>query len=162
MPGLTREDIVQKSVETYCRAAVYEPTRGFAPGFVEFVESFNGMAGQLATNMVAVGFNFDQEPQQAELGSLMRLRQVSIEFFVFGKTNTEARNIANVVKEAAERDLYIPLLDFTQESTPATGEVLEVIGARTERQVIPKPDPWEEFVYATTVHVEDTYDAALA
>lgn len=158
--ALTRNEIVQRSVEHYIRAQVYGE-RGFSAGDLVWKDSFPGKQASLEKNTVAVGYNFDQEPVQAELGSTLVTRQASIEFFVFGLTNTWAQNIAGVVEAAALRDEFIPLLDFTDADLPETGEVLEVSGARAERQIIQQPEPWQEYVWLTTMHVEDTYDARL-
>jgi hypothetical protein len=115
----------------------------------------------LAKNYIALGFDFDAGSQLAELGSDLLTRTYTIEFFVFGLTRTWAKNLANHIKFAIERDTTIPLMDISQ-TPPVEIDRLCVQTVRTARQPIPDPEPWQEFVWTTHAEVEDFYHAALA
>jgi len=109
---------------------------------------------------VATGFDFDDEGEQAEMGSDLKRRLYTIQFFVFGQTLTLSRNIANALKFVLEREGTIPLLQVDQAGRPEIDKLI-LEGVSAERQVVPDPQPWQRFVYTTTLRVEDCYFAAL-
>lgn len=158
---ITREDLIEQSVTDYVRAAVFVD-RNYPASQVELRESFpyDMTPEQFSRNIIAIGFNFDNQGEQAELGSDLKRRLYTLQFFVFGKTATYARNLANVLKFALEQDGQIPLKDIAQTGGPVI-DYLDVIGVNAERQIIPDPEPWQEHVWTTTVRVEDLYHAAL-
>lgn len=155
---VTREDMIDQSVTDYVRAGLQ--SRGYDEPDVKIVEAFPYTIEKLDRQLVALGFNFDDEGEQAELGSDLKRRVYTIEFFVFGTTLTWARNLANAIKFACDVDGRIPLKDVSQDPAPVIDHML-VNGIRTQRQVVPDPEPWQEFVYLTTVEVQDEYFAAL-
>lgn len=156
---ITREDMVEQSVMEWVRAQLL--TRGYPPTQVEIVESFPFTVTELEKNTVALGFNFDDQGRAAEMGSDFRRRVYTLEFLVFGKTLTYARNLANAVKFALDVEGAIPLLDIEQAGAPEIDRMI-VLGVRSQRQEKADPEPWEEFTWATTVTVEDIYSASLA
>lgn len=156
---ISREDLVEQSVTDYARAAIFDD-RGYPADQVEMVEDFPHNMTELTKNIIALGFNFDDQGTQAELGSDLKNRTYVIEFFVFGLTGTYAKNLANVLKFALDRDGIIPLKDIEQPDAPVI-DSLVVEGASTQRQVIADPEPWQEFVWTTTVRVTDTYHALM-
>lgn len=158
---ISREDLVEQSVFDYARDAIRE--RGYADDQVDVRQSFPYTLNdaQFTRTLVAAGFNFDDDGKQAEMGSDLKTRVYTIQFFVFGTTATYGRNVANVLKFALDRDGLIPLKDVGQEGAPVI-DVLEVLGVSAERQIVPDPEPWQEFVWTTTLRVEDVYHAALA
>lgn len=157
---VTREDLVEQSVTTFVREALL--TRGYPADKVELVETFPaGNLEQLDHCLVALGYNLDDEGTQAELGSDLTVRVYRFEFFVFGTTRTEAKNVSNVIKFALQADYNrVPLLQVDQAGQPEI-DTLIIVGASADRQVIPDPEPWQEYVWLTTAAVEDTYAAAL-
>lgn len=161
---ISREDLIEQSVQDFLKAALI--TRGYAldepDGPVELVETFPyHLTGELTKNYVAVGFNFDDEGRAAELGSDLKVREYTIQFWIFGQTKAWAKNLANVVKFAAEAEHNrIPLKDYEQSGDPVI-DYLCVNAASTERQIAPDPEPWQEYVWTTTVVVEDEYHASL-
>lgn len=156
---ISREDLISQSVFDYMKDALV--ARGYGPDKVAIIESWQGqLSGELDKNYVAAGFNFDDQGEQAELGSDLKRRVYTIEIFVFGTTMTFARNIASVVKFVLERDGTIALLDYGQEGAPEVDRLV-VEGISTERQPIPEPEPWQRFVWVTSLKVEDTYRASL-
>lgn len=158
--SITREDLVSQSVMDHAVAGI--AARGYPSDQVAFLESFPyTVPGALTKNLVATGFDFDDGGEQAELGSGLKRRVYTIEFFVFGMTNTYARNLANALKFTLEGDGRIALKDVGQAGTPII-DYLIVEGVSTHRQVVSDPEPWQEFIYTTTVHVHDEYYAAIA
>lgn len=156
---ISREDMVTQSVQTFAQAQIFD-VRNYPRDQVEFRESFPYGLAALDKNLVAIGFNFDDSGEQAEMGSSLKKRLYTIEFFVFGKTNVYARNLANVLKFALEGDGLIPLLDIAQ-TPPVQIDALLVEGVSAERQIVQDPEPWQEFVWTTHLRVEDYYYSTL-
>lgn len=157
---ITREQLVTESVQRYARAALTE--HGYLPTEVTMLESFPyGYIGELETNLIATGFDFDNEGAQAELGSDLKVRLYTVSFFVFGKTATWAKNIAGAIKFALDAEPTIPLLDVGAAGAPEIDRLV-LIGVSSEREIIQDPDPFQQFVWSATARVEDTYYARLA
>jgi hypothetical protein len=157
---ITREDLVSQSVMDHAVAGI--AAQGYPPTQVAFLESFPyDVAGPLEKNLIAAGFDFDDGGEQAELGSALKRRLYTIEFFVFGMTATWARNLAHALKFVLEGDGRIALKDIGQPGAPIIDYLL-VDAVSAQRQIITDPDPFEEFVYTTTLRVYDEYYAAIA
>jgi hypothetical protein len=110
---ITREDLVSQSVMDHAVAGI--AAQGYPPTQVAFLESFPyDVAGPLEKNLIAAGFDFDDGGEQAELGSALKRRLYTIEFFVFGMTATWARNLAHALKFVLEGDGRIALKDIGQ------------------------------------------------
>lgn len=159
---ISREDMVEQSVQEYVKDKLFSAPRNYSTDLVEMLDAFpyNRFDGPLDKNYVALGFNFDDAGRQAELGSDLKTRLYTIEFFVFGITEVWSRNLANVIKFAADNEGIIPLLDLNQISKPQI-DSLVVDNTRAERQPIAEPAPHERHVWITWVVVEDTYNARL-
>lgn len=158
---IPREQLIEQSVTDYVRTAIFDEY-GYSEDKVELVESFDfsHVRETLERNIIALGFSFDDGGTQAEIGSALTTRVHTIEFFAFGITNTWARNLANVVKHVVERDGRVPLRDYADPAKPII-DWLITYTARSARQPVPDPEPWQEYVWTTHVQVEDTYDASL-
>jgi hypothetical protein len=157
---ITREDLVNQSVQTYVRAQL--AARGYTAADYELIEDFDyGLRGELGGNIVAIGVAFDDQGRLGELGSDLRLRTYTVQTHVFGLTLTWAKNLAHVVKFALDRDGFIPLLNVGVAGNPQIG-VLEVEGVSAERQHVENPEPWQRFIYAAIATVEDAYNSTLA
>jgi hypothetical protein len=76
-------------------------------------------------------------------------------------TATWARNLAHALKFVLEGDGRIALKDIGQPGAPIIDYLL-VDAVSAQRQIITDPDPFEEFVYTTTLRVYDEYYAAIA
>lgn len=157
---ISREDFVTQSVQTFARTQIYS-VRGYATNKVEFVEAFPFELKELDRNLIATGFNFDDDGEQGEMGSDLRRRVYTVDFWVFGVTNTYARNLANVLKFGLDVDGTIPLLNIAV-TPPVEMDRLLVLGVHAHRQIIPQPEPWQQFVWTTQVQVEDYYYASAA
>lgn len=156
---ITREQLVSESVQRYAEAAL--TTHGYIPGDVTMLESFPySYSGELTTNLVATGFDFDNEGEQAELGSDLKVRLYTVQFFVFGKTQTWAKNIANAIKFALDVEPTIPLLNIGVAGQPEIDRLV-LVGVSAERQLFTDPEPFQQHVWSTTARVEDTYFARL-
>jgi hypothetical protein len=157
---ITREDLISQSVMDHAVAGV--AARGYPPTQVAFLESFPyTLVGQLEKNLIAAGFDFDDGGEQAELGSALKRRLYTIEFFIFGMTATYARNLAHVLKFVLEGDGRIPLKDIGQPGSPII-DYLIVEAVSVQHQIVADPEPFQEFVYTTTLRIYDEYYAAVA
>lgn len=146
-----------ESVRAFARTQIYA-VRGYDEDRVSFVDDWPAEGVELTRNLVAAGFNFDDDGALAELGSSLTRRIYTIEFWVFGLTDTYARNLANVLKFALDVDGTIPLKD----ESGAEIDRLLVDGVTAHRQQAGgDPEPWQQFVWTTQVKIEDTYFASL-
>lgn len=159
---ISREDCIEQSVTDYARHQIFT-VRAYPADQVEMLEAFpyTREDATLDKNLIAIGFNFDDDGEPAEMGSSLTLKLYTIQFWVFGKTNTYARNLANQLKFALNVDGCIPLMDIG-EVPPVQIDSLIVRGVSAERQIIQDPAPWQEFVWTVHLKVEDLYFAAAA
>lgn len=158
---MTREDLVEQSVQTYVRQQLFE-VRGYPAGSLQIVDDFDyTMRGDLDKTTIALGVAFDDPGRAAEVGSDLRLRTYTVQAHVFGKTLTWAKNVAQAIKFAIDYDGIIPLLDVSQPTKPQI-DVLLVEGVSSERQHADQPEPWQRFIWATIATVEDAYNSTLA
>lgn len=160
---VTREELVEQSVTDFLREQLFT-VRGYPPARVElleaFVESKFGLE-PLAKNYVAIGFSFDDGGVPAELGSDLLRRQYVIEVWVIGQSAAEGRNLANAVRDAIESEGVVPLKDVTAVGQPII-DYLIVDPVRAQRQPVPEPKPWQEFLWIVTVPVLDEYHSHTA
>lgn len=159
---ISREDCIEQSVTDYARNQIFV-VRGYPADQVEMLEEFpyTRDSNDLDKNLIAVGFSFDDDGECAEMGSSLTRRVYTIQFWVFGLTNTYARNLANQLKFGLDVDGCIPLMDVAQ-IPPVPIDSLIVNGVSAERQIIQDPAPWQEFVWTVHVKLEDLYFAAAA
>lgn len=155
---ISREDMVEQSVTDHVRAALL--ARGYPETQVAIIDSYPYGQKTLDKNLVAAGFNFDDEGTQAELGSDLKRRVYTMQFIVFGKTNTYARNLANIIKFAIDAESSLPLKDIGAAGAPEIDRLV-VLGVSAERQIIGDPEPFEQFVWTATAQLEDVYYASL-
>lgn len=156
---ITREELVEQSVQDYLRDKMFAE-RGYPPARVELIDAFveSRFDGPLDKNYLAIGFNFDDGGRQAELGSDLLIRQYVIEVWVIGLSVQEGRNLANAVRDSMESEGLVPLKDYAQPGAPVI-DYLIVDPVRAQRQPVPDPKPWQEYLYIVTVPVLDEYHA---
>jgi hypothetical protein len=106
----------------------------------------------------AIGFNFDDGGECAELGSDLLRRQYTIEVWVMGLSGAEGRNLANAVRDSMEFDAVVPLKDITAAGQPVI-DYLMVDPVSVQRQPVPEPKPWQEFLWIVSIPVIDEYHA---
>jgi hypothetical protein len=159
---VTREDMVEQSVTDWLRLQMFT-VRGYPTSRVELVDAFveSRFEGPLAKNYLTIGFNFDDGGEPAELGSDLLRRLYTIEVWVIGLTAQEGRNLANATRDSMESEGTIPLKDITAPGSPIV-DYLIVDPVRAQRQPVPEPKPWQEFLYIVTVPVIDEYHARVA
>lgn len=161
--AVTREDQIVQGVENYAKTRL--TVKGYTEGdqYV-LLESYTGkeISSPMKKSYIAAGYNFDDGGRGAELGSALIERVYTIEFFVFGLTNTWGRNLAQSIKFALEFDGVIPLLDVTDPALPESGEYLQIDSCSAERQVVQNPAEWERYVWTVHLKATDTYDARMA
>ncbi len=157
---ITRETIVEQSVAILITQALaargYTQDTGDETGW-SFIESWPYGLVKLDTNLIAVGFNFDDGGKQFEIGSNMKERRYTMEFFVFGMSLEWAKALANALKFSIEVDQVIPLYDVTQAPPVLSGEWMELDTVHSRREPVPDPEPWQEFVFCITATVTDWY-----
>lgn len=159
---LTREQYVTESVNTFLRALL--TSHGYGDDQVHYLEEFphtRFKENPLDKTYVTAGFNFDDTGKPAELGSNLKLRLYTMEFFVFGMTPTWGKNVAAAVKFSLESLGVIPLLDISQLARPQI-DALVVVGASNQHEAIAQPLPWQENVWTVRLQVEDIYNPAAA
>jgi hypothetical protein len=96
----------------------------------------------------------------AELGSDLLRRQYMIEVWVMGLSAAEGRNLANAVRDTMESEAILPLKDITAPGQPII-DYLMVDPVSAQRQPVPEPKPWQEFLWIVSVPVLDEYHARL-
>lgn len=160
---IDRQSMIEQSVTDFVKAGLL--ARGYeTPQHFEIVEAFPYTASpeggvEISRNWIAVGFNSDTDGEAAEMGSALWRRPYIFEFFIFGTSNTFSRNLAQQVKFILEGE-WVPLKDLSALGTPEIDQV-EVVAATADRQIVPDPLPFQEFVWTTSCTIEDVYDAAL-
>lgn len=159
--SLTRESYVTRSVEKYLHDRL--TSHGYTSDVIELLDSFphEGIESPLKKTFIAAGFNFDDDGKQAELGSNLKRRVYTIEFFVFGQTAVWASNVANAVKFSLENDQIVPIYDVADPAMPQI-DAMPVIGVMAHHQPIPAPKPWQEHVWTVLLKIEDCYMASEA
>jgi len=159
---ITREEMVEQSVTDYLRNAIFNE-RQYPAARVELRDAFveSEFEGPLDKNYLAIGFNFDEGGVPAEMGSDLIFRQYVIEVWVIGLSAQEGRNLANAVRDVMEAEAVVPLKDITQPGAPVIDHLL-VDPVRAQRQPVPEPKPWQEFLWVVTIPVIDEYFARSA
>lgn len=156
--AVNRETKVETSVQTYIQDWL-EAHDGWTTDRVTFLEEFPDegfFEGDLATNYVAFGFSFDDGGTPAELGSNLRRRIYTLEFFAFGVDELNAKALANDMKFAVDVDVRIPLLDVGEPGPPVIDAMLSK-AASAQKVLIADPEPFQRHVWLTTARVEDEY-----
>jgi hypothetical protein len=162
MPPVPRETLVEQSVQDYLREQMFT-VRDYPPARVELKDAFHeeDFEGPLDKNYLALGFNFDDGGTPAELGSDLLFRQYVIEVWVIGISYQEGLNVACAVRDSLEAEGVIPLYDVAAAGRPLL-DYLIVDPVRLQRQPVPEPKPWEEFLWIVTAPVIDEYHAHAA
>lgn len=163
---ITREDQVEQSTQDFVKDGL--TTLNYFPDVVDVRDSFpsaDERSKELTKTTVAVGFNFDDGGRHVELGSDLTLRIYTIEFWVFGISQNQGRNIANVVRGILEQGGYlIPLKAIELPDRPVFDQLIvsDERGIAVTRQLARDPRTWDRFVWTTTVKIEDTYMPSAA
>lgn len=156
---VTREQLIEQSVNAYVQAGL--DTRGYPTNTYKLVESYPYGLQTLDDNLIAAGFTFDDGGKAFEIGSNMKERKYTVEYFVFAKTATWGQSLSNAIKFSIEQDLVIPLLDITQPQPWPQIDILYVDNVHARREVITDPEPWQEFTYYVSTTLTDYYTPAL-
>lgn len=160
-----RETLIAQSVFDFTVAALRE--RGYPEEQVDFRDDFpydvvEGTVKTLERNIVAIGFDFDDPGEPAEIGSDLMRRVYTIQFWTFGLEAAYGENLAHAIKFALQAQGSIPLRDYDQDDSPEIDD-LGVTGVTSERQVVATdPTPAQQNVWTTTLKVEDFYFASTA
>lgn len=156
---LTRDDKVEQSVQSYVTDRLFNAPASYSHDDVEVLDAFpyNRFEDALDKTYIAMAVNFDDGGHQAELGSTLRRRLYTVTFYVFGKDTDWGKNVASVVRAAAENDLVVPLLDYGVSEPPEEIDRLIVESASRQRGFVRDPRPWEENIWTAVVKLTDEY-----
>lgn len=156
---ITREQRVQASLISYLRTKLFDEL-GYPADRVKLVDAFEHSKFEgdepLDNNYLALGFNFDDGGRPAELGSTLITRTYTMEVWVMALTPTVGLNLANAVRDEAEADMRIPLLDIALPDAPVIDYVL-VGNCRAQRQPVQNPQPWQENLWIVYIPLVDEY-----
>jgi hypothetical protein len=156
---VTREQSIQQSVQDFIgdtlRARSYPIDTEIVMRDAFESNEFEDRA--IDHEYIALGYNFDDGGVPIEAGSNLRQYRHTIEVFVIATTATRGTNLAYAIRDALEGAERIPLKDVSLPAKP-TIDWLLVDPVSTERQAIPDPDPWEQFVWLLRAPVLDEYD----
>lgn len=159
---IDRETIIEKSVESYLRNQLYT-VRHYPTDKVVMLDAYptnDRMQSPLDVNYVAIGWTTDDGGHDAELGSPLKRRLYTFDFYVFGISRVWGKNLASVIRYSLESDGVIDLLD------PVDGETtvghVDVDFVSMQQAVTPNPRPWQENCWMTRLRVEDYYSSAAA
>lgn len=155
--AVTREVKVETSVQAFAKVGL--EAEGWSDTRVAYLdefpfETFEGNFEEM--NYVTFGFNFDDGGTAGELGSNLRRRIYTLEFFVLGMDELNAKSLANDLKFVCDVDVRIPLLDVGEPDMPIIDYLL-VRGCHAQKVVVNDPKPYERHVWLTTARVEDEY-----
>lgn len=155
--AIQREDMVEQSVQDYLKQKLFV-TQGYPEGQIGILDAFTAeeFEGDLDKNYIAVGFNFDDGGSDAEVGSTLTRKLVTIEFFILGRTSTWGRNLKNALVSSFEQDKVVPLLNIGDPAKPIIDR-LPVLSVTGTREPIPDPAPWQRFVWTVLLRLEDEY-----
>lgn len=159
--GVTREVKVETSVQAFAKVQLLE--QGWTDDRVQYLDEFpfEEFEGNYEEqNFVAFGINFDDGGVAAELGSNLRRRIYTLEFFVLGLDEFNAKSLANELKFVCDVDVQVPLLDVGEPGMPVIDSLL-VKSCNAQKVVVTDPKPYERHVWLTTARVEDEYYPAV-
>jgi hypothetical protein len=158
---IDRETVIATSIESYLRNQLYV-VRGYPPDRVVMLDAFpdsQRMSRPLDANYIAVGWSADDGGRDAELGSSLRRRLYTFDFYTFAVSRVWGRNLASVVRFCLEADQSIDLLDPGDGQT-VTGHV-DVEFVSVQQAVAANPRPYEENCWITRLRVVDYYSSAV-
>lgn len=157
---IDRETIIERSVEGYLRNQLYT-VRSYPQDRVVMLDAYpddQRMTKPLDKNYVAIGWSADDGGRQAELGSALKRRLYTFDFYVFGTSRVWGKNLASVIRFSLESDQSIDLIDPTDGATVIGHVDVEFVSA--QQAVVRNPRPWEENCWITRLRVEDFYSSA--
>lgn len=159
---IDRETVIEKSIETFVKAQLFgvrnypqAGRRGIV--FLDAYPDDKRMSKPLDANYVAIAWSSDDGGRQAELGSAAKVRKYVFDFHVFGISRVFGKNIASVLRFAAEAEGNINLID------PVTGAVIDSVivdFASVQPVISSTPRPWEHDVWVMRLRIEDWYDSS--
>lgn len=159
---VSREQKVEQSVQEYLKTQLFE-VAGYDEAQVELLDSWDGteLPTPLEKTFIATGYGFDDGGRAGEMGSDLIFRVYTIEFIIFGLTNTWGKNLASVIQQAIESQGTLPLLDIGEPGQPEIDRLV-VDSVKAERAAVGlNPPAWAKFIYSVHVTTNDEYFARL-
>ncbi len=156
---IDRESIIEKSVELYLRNQLYT-VRHYPTDKVVMLDAYptgERMMMPIDKNYIAIGWSADDGGRQAELGSSLKRRIYTMDFYIFGISRIWGKNIASVVRFCLETDGTIDLISPSDSSVIG---YVDVDFVSSQQVIANNPRPWEEFAHVTRLRIEDYYSSA--
>jgi hypothetical protein len=156
---IDRETVIERSVEAYLRNQLFT-IRGYPTDRVIMLDAYpdnDRQSTRLDANYIAIGWSADDGGIQAELGSPLKRRRYTFDFYVFGISRVWGKNLASVIRYSLEADGTINLLD------PADGSEIgyvDVDFVSAQQAIVPNPRPWQHNAWITRLRVEDYFSSA--
>ena len=160
---IDRESLIEKSIELYMRSQLFT-VRKYPQGgrrgvtFLDAYPDAKRMSKPLDCNYVAIGWSTDDGGRQAELGSSLKRRLYTFDFYVFGISRVWGKNLASVLRFSAESNQSIPIVDLSNPTTVI--DHVDVDYVSSQQRVSTTPRPWEENVWIVRLRVEDFYNSS--
>jgi hypothetical protein len=158
---IDRESIIERSIESYLRNQLFT-VRGYPVDRVVMLDAYpdsERMSRPIDKNYIAIGWSADDGGRDAELGSSLRRRLYTFDFYVFGVSRVWGKNLASVIRFCLESDQSIELLDPSDGQTVIGHVDVDFVSA--QQAVTNNPRPFEENCWITRLRVEDYYDSSL-
>lgn len=155
---VAREQSIEQSLQDFITQALTD--KGLPVGTqIEMRDAFEQREfdGPLDADYIVLGFNFDGGGVPIEIGSNRRIYRHTIEVFVIATTAKRGANMAYLIRDSLEDKVRVPLLDVSQDGRPQI-DVILIDPVAVERQPVPDPEPWQEFVWLLRIPVVDEYD----
>lgn len=156
---ISREKLIEMSVLKYVQDGL--ATMGLGTDKITYLESFNTniFDAEIEKTYIAAGFHANDGGRLWELGSNLRRKCWTFEYWIIGLNYEQGENLANQVSLVVETDLLIPILDFTEpQPYPVIGALESAEEpAKVMRAIVGDPMPWQRFLYTVTIPVLDFY-----
>lgn len=156
---IDRATVIGRSVEAFAKDQLFG-VRTYPQEQVVFLDAYPSperMSRPLDRNYIAVEAGPDDGGRQAELGSALKRRLYTFDFYVFGKSRVWGKNLASVLRFSLEGEQVINLLD--SDGTTTIGHV-DVDFVSAQPAITRTPRPWEEHAWITRLRVEDFWSSA--
>lgn len=161
MSRVGRQKLIEQSLQDFVEDAL--AAQDFPMPQIEMLDLFEQRDfgdSPIDKEYVALGYNFDEGGAPAELGTNLRRYRHIIEIFVIATAAARGQSLAYAIRDTLEGAERVPLKDVTQAAQPVI-DVLLIDPVSAERQAIPDPEPWEEFVWLLRAPIIDEFDPSF-
>lgn len=161
MSVILREELIEYSTLQRLREKlptygfILDPAEGATLKLREAFPTPEERLQDLDITTIAFGFNIDDGGREVELGSSLTEYRHTLEAWTFATEPRFGRRVAHAIKHIARHgDQTIPLIDYNQEGNPQIDSLL-LLKAQVQHRPNSSPRPWDQFVWTTTLVVQD-------